>query len=171
MEQILEQKTIRLEVLRGGPTSAQPEGRELLAPLSLSQTGKSKVRKLISRLNGRDPLAYIISANIARRNLTKGQQAMGLAMMYPEGVKGKRSTETVHFSNFQSAAARSRTRTTLASAPGARDRSREMLTFCQNRVAGAANERNAMSRLPPITPMPLARFDAPLRGARRLAYH
>ncbi len=30
------------------------------------------------------------SANLARRNLTKGQQAMLLAMMYPEGQKGKK---------------------------------------------------------------------------------
>lgn len=33
---------------------------------------------------GRDPLAYIASANLMRRNLTKGQQAMAMAMIYPE---------------------------------------------------------------------------------------
>lgn len=46
------------------------------------------------QLNGRDPLAYIVSANLNRRNLTKGQQAMALAMIYPEpekGGRGKRS--------------------------------------------------------------------------------
>jgi len=41
-------------------------------------------------LNGRDPLAFIVSANLARRNLTKGQQAMALTMIYPEPEKGGR---------------------------------------------------------------------------------
>jgi hypothetical protein len=35
-------------------------------------------------------LAYIVSANLNRRNLTKGQQAMALAMIYPEPEKGGR---------------------------------------------------------------------------------
>jgi hypothetical protein len=41
-------------------------------------------------LNGRKPEALIVSANLARRNLTKGQQAMALAMIYPEPAKLKR---------------------------------------------------------------------------------
>ena len=52
------------------------------------------------------PLAYIVSVNLQRRNLTKGQQAMALAMMYPEaesGGRGKKSAarnlaETANFS-------------------------------------------------------------------------
>jgi hypothetical protein len=43
---------------------------------------------------GDDPQAYIIASNISRRHLTKGQQAMGVAMVYPvpeNGGKGKRS--------------------------------------------------------------------------------
>jgi hypothetical protein len=40
-------------------------------------------------LNGADPLAYIISTNIKRRHLNKGQQAMAVAMIYPEGGRGK----------------------------------------------------------------------------------
>jgi hypothetical protein len=31
-----------------------------------------------------DPAASIFSANLARRNLTKGQQAIAVAMLYPE---------------------------------------------------------------------------------------
>src|SRR4051812_26948910 len=45
-------------------------------------------------LNGHDATAFIVSANLARRNLSKGQQAMALAMIYPEpekGGRGKRS--------------------------------------------------------------------------------
>jgi hypothetical protein len=47
------------------------------------------------RLNGQDQTAFIISVNLARRNLTKGQQAMALAFIHPEpdkpgrGKKGK----------------------------------------------------------------------------------
>ena len=39
-------------------------------------------------------LAYIVSANLARRNLTKGQQAMALAMIYPEPEKGGRGKKS-----------------------------------------------------------------------------
>jgi hypothetical protein len=42
---------------------------------------------------GEDPLAYIASANLMRRNLSKGQQAMALAMMYPEPGKGGRGNK------------------------------------------------------------------------------
>lgn len=45
-------------------------------------------------LNGRDARAYIVSANIARRNLSKGQQAMALAMIYPEPEKGGRGKKS-----------------------------------------------------------------------------
>jgi hypothetical protein len=38
-------------------------------------------------------VAFILSSNIARRHMTKGQQAMAVAMIYPEaekrGPKGK----------------------------------------------------------------------------------
>ena len=33
---------------------------------------------------GDDPRAYIIASNIARRHMSKGQQAMAVAMMHPE---------------------------------------------------------------------------------------
>lgn len=45
-------------------------------------------------LNGQDPAAFIVSANLARRNLTKGQQAMALAMIYPEPAKGGRGKKS-----------------------------------------------------------------------------
>jgi hypothetical protein len=42
-------------------------------------------------LDGQDPLAYIISANINRRHMTKGQQAMAVAKIYPESAgQGKK---------------------------------------------------------------------------------
>jgi hypothetical protein len=36
---------------------------------------------------GDDPRAYVIAANIARRHMSKGQQAMAVAMVYPEPEK------------------------------------------------------------------------------------
>ena len=42
-----------------------------------------------------DPTAYVLSANVHRRHLTKGQQAMAIALIYPDefergrGKKGK----------------------------------------------------------------------------------
>jgi len=44
---------------------------------------------------GDDPRTYIIAANISRRHLTKGQQAMAVAMIYPvpeKGGRGKKKT-------------------------------------------------------------------------------
>jgi ParB-like chromosome segregation protein Spo0J len=44
---------------------------------------------------GDAPRAYIIAANISRRHLTKGQQAMAVAMIYPvpeKGGRGKKKT-------------------------------------------------------------------------------
>jgi ParB-like chromosome segregation protein Spo0J len=44
---------------------------------------------------GDDPRAYIIASNISRRHLTKGQQAMAMAMIYPapeKGGRGKKKT-------------------------------------------------------------------------------
>jgi len=64
-------------------------------------------------LNGRDPLAYIARVNLKRRNMTKGQQAMALAMIYPEAEKGgrgkksERAAETVGFSATRLRQARS----------------------------------------------------------------
>jgi len=45
----------------------------------------------LRRERGADPLAYIVSANLARRSLSKGQQAM--AMVYPEPEKGGRGNK------------------------------------------------------------------------------
>lgn len=62
------------------------------------------------------PAAYIASANLRRRNLTKGQQAMALAMIYPETTPGKRtqgSATTLSVSNKVSTARLSQARLVL----------------------------------------------------------
>lgn len=70
------------------------------------------VEPTFRKLNGGDVPAFIVSVNLARRNLTKGQQAMALAMIYPEpdkrgrGNKGK-SEVSSDFSQKRLAQARS----------------------------------------------------------------
>lgn len=41
-------------------------------------------------LNGQDPVAYILSTNITRRHLSKGQRAVATAMLYPDPATLKR---------------------------------------------------------------------------------
>jgi len=68
------------------------DGRNRVAACKLA-----KVEPKFEKLNGQDAKAYIVSANLARRNLSKGQQAMALAIMYPEPEKtapGKRASTT-----------------------------------------------------------------------------
>lgn len=43
-----------------------------------------------------DPTAYVLSANVHRRHLTKGQQAMATALAYPESEQGKRKTSLLN---------------------------------------------------------------------------
>jgi hypothetical protein len=68
------------------------DGRNHLAACDIAG-----VEPTFESLNGHDPLAFIASANLQRRNLSKGQQAMGWAMLYPEPPKGGRGkkSETV----------------------------------------------------------------------------
>jgi hypothetical protein len=79
------------------------DGRNRAAACEIAQ-----VEPRFEQLNGRDPLAFIVSANINRRNLTKGQQAMALAMIYPDPEKGGRgknieTRKAVETSGFSSA--------------------------------------------------------------------
>lgn len=61
------------------------DGRNRLAACKLAG-----VEPEVKQLNGHDPEALILSENIMRRHMTKGQRAMAVAMMYPEGQKGKK---------------------------------------------------------------------------------
>jgi hypothetical protein len=66
------------------------DGRNRLAACKIA-----KVKPTFEKLNGQEPLAYIVSANLNRRNLTKGQQAIVYAFIYPEpgvGGRGKKGT-------------------------------------------------------------------------------
>jgi ParB/Sulfiredoxin domain len=55
---------------------------------------RAGVEPQVEELNGTDPVAYILATNVNRRHLTKGQRAMAVAKLYPEGEKtspGKKS--------------------------------------------------------------------------------
>jgi hypothetical protein len=62
------------------------DGRNRLRACELAD-----VEPTFETLNGHDAAAFIVSANLERRNLTKGQQAMALAMIYPEPKRGVHS--------------------------------------------------------------------------------
>lgn len=47
------------------------------------------VEPRFEHFHGNDPVSLILSLNVARRHLTKGQQAMAVAMAYPEGKRGR----------------------------------------------------------------------------------
>lgn len=64
-------------------------------------------------LNGEDLKAYVISANIHRRHMTKGQQAMAVAMVYPEPEKGGRGKNSFVSKGFISDSRLSLARTVL----------------------------------------------------------
>lgn len=52
------------------------DGRNRLAACRMAG-----VEPAFTNLNGTDPVAYVLSANVARRNLTKGQRAMAVARL------------------------------------------------------------------------------------------
>jgi hypothetical protein len=55
----------------------------------------AKVEPVFDKLgDGEDPLAYIASVNLMRRNLTKGQKAIALAMIFPEAESGGRGKKS-----------------------------------------------------------------------------
>lgn len=55
------------------------DGRNRLAACEMAG-----VEPHFEELNGSDPVAYILSANLARRHMTKGQRAMAAARVYTE---------------------------------------------------------------------------------------
>jgi hypothetical protein len=74
------------------------DGRNRLAACKLAGIEPS-----FEKLDGQDPVAYIFSANIGRRNLTKGQRAMLVARMYPEPEKGGRGKKSEAIKSAESA--------------------------------------------------------------------
>src|SRR4051794_3311853 len=61
------------------------DGRNRLAACRIAEV-EPRYEQLASDL---DPLAYIVSRNIRRRNITKGQQALALPLIYPGGEQAR----------------------------------------------------------------------------------
>lgn len=78
---------------------------------------RAGVAPRIEELNGADPIAYIVSANIARRHLSKGQRAMAIATLYPQPEKGGRGKKNSLISKEFSTGSLSQARTVLAVLP------------------------------------------------------
>jgi len=75
----------------------------------------------VVEFTGSDASAFIISENINRRHMTKGQRAMAVAMIYPDGEKGGRGKVSMfsgEFSKYMQNAI-SEARTILSYAPDA----------------------------------------------------
>jgi ParB-like chromosome segregation protein Spo0J len=64
----------------------------------------AKVEPEVRHLNGEDPNAYVLSANIHRRSLTQGQRAMAVAMIRPEPEKGGRGKKGATSGGFSGVA-------------------------------------------------------------------
>jgi hypothetical protein len=85
------------------------------AAIRLAACKLAGVEPRFEQLNGRNPRAYIASANLQRRDLTKGQKAMALAMIYLVAEKGgrgkniesRKAAESAGFSARRLAEARS----------------------------------------------------------------
>ena len=79
----------------------------------------AKVTPETVELNGADLEAYIISSNIHRRQMTKGQKAMAVAMVYPEPSKLKRKDSCSYLKEDLNQKSLSYARTILRHTPGA----------------------------------------------------
>ena len=88
--------------------------------------------------------------NIARRHLTKGQQAMALAMIYPEGRKGKQVVpKQDNFSRQRLSDARSVLRNAPKLADGARRMKREKVKKLHTLAIAACSKLAPCSATPP----------------------
>lgn len=80
-------------------------GHEVIAKMLSGAEKQSDIKEALTALEPTtrvletDPTAYVLSANVHRRHLTKGQQAMAVALAYPEptnkGGRGKKAETPV----------------------------------------------------------------------------
>ncbi len=90
----------------------------LLLAIAPGATVEERCR-LLRSLGSEDPTAFVISANIHRRHMTKGQRAMTVAKIYPETSQGKKTSED--FSEVASRRYINMARTVLRFAPDLAD--------------------------------------------------
>jgi hypothetical protein len=78
------------------------DGRNRLAACKIAHVEP----KFVTLAEGRDPVAFIVSENVDRRHLTKGQRAIVLAMIYPEPTAYKRGGNSLETKELGFSAAR-----------------------------------------------------------------
>jgi hypothetical protein len=84
----------------------------------LARPGHDPKLPEVRQLNGEDPTAFVLSANVHRRHLTKGQRAMAVAMILPEPEKGGRGRKSSVSDGFDVSRTRVKyARTVLSVAP------------------------------------------------------
>ena len=99
---------------------------------------------ILERFEGHsDPTAYVLSANVHRRHLTKGQQAMAVALAYPEPKRGMHSQLNNSTGDFDKASL-SRARFVLRHC---RDKAEEVLRNAKYPLTVAYEEAQAIVRL------------------------
>lgn len=106
----------------------------------------AKVQPKTMELNGQDPVAYILSSNISRRHMTKGQRAMAVAMIAPGPEKGGRG-KTVRLPDGLNKQRVSEARAVLQWAPELSD---AVLAGAESldRAYGVAADRKAKAEAP-----------------------
>ena len=75
---------LRFPIVRDKEGKTLIDGRNRLKACEIAD-----VKPTFRNLDGEDPVAFIVSSNIARRNLNKGQQAILLARIFPEGSRAR----------------------------------------------------------------------------------
>jgi hypothetical protein len=91
------------------PITTDADGQLLDGRNRLKACEIAGVEPRFEKLNGQDPLAFIVSANLVRRNLSKGQQAMAYAMVYSEPAqvgRGKKGSGIEPFAKSRLSEAR-----------------------------------------------------------------
>jgi hypothetical protein len=81
----------------------------------------AEVKPEVRLLNGEDPTAYVLSANVHRRHLTTGQRAMAVAVIYPEPTAYRRGGANSFATKELAIGSLSKARTVLAMAPDLAD--------------------------------------------------
>jgi hypothetical protein len=71
------------------PIVIGPDGELVDGINRLAACDRAGVEPRFQQLNGQDVAAFIVSANLNRRNMNEGQKAIALAKIYPEAKKGR----------------------------------------------------------------------------------
>ena len=78
------------------PIVVDGEGQIIDGRNRMEACRRAGVEPIFEELDGGDPVDFILSLNVRRRHLTKGQRAMAVAMAYQEPAKGGRGKKGIN---------------------------------------------------------------------------